>query len=417
MLSSSLLGAKLAAAPASTPSPSPISSAFAEEVSRLYLDYNAGIPTEPQHLQKLCQHVGAGLANPSSQHFAGRKAKLLLEGARSSIARSLGVLAEEIFFCSGATEANNLLLQGLLKAYWERATTEKALPSIVYTAMEHPSLLLALKSLEQRGLCVLHCLPVCKTGVLSVEVLKAALTQDTFLVVLAAMNHEIGQRQDLLWEALPELRRAFPRLLWLSDCVQAYGKIPLSALFVRGGLDYASFSGHKIGALAGIGCFYIRAGHASTLTPLIWGGPQEKRQRAGTENLLGAVSMGLRAEELYQRGGTLWTPESQEAYVWLRDALQAIPGLVLHGAAGAFGNTLNFHVEGVPLAKLLLRFEADGVAVSTGSACSSGLVQPSSVLLAMGYSEDVAKNSIRLSLGPATCRKELARIVRILESL
>jgi cysteine desulfurase len=341
-----------------------------------------------------------GHANPASVHRSGQRARRSLERARLQVARLIGAESRQVAFTSGGTESNNLAIFGAVHA---RLAGRK----IVSSAIEHSSILAPLAHLKSQGFEVVRIAPD-SDGRLQREHILRALDRNTALVTLGLVNSEIGTIQDLdsLSEPIREAGAAFH-----VDAAQALGRIPVSAGAL--GCDLISLSGHKVGALAGIGALYI--GDHAMITPTILGGPQEGELRAGTPNLLGAVTFGAVADAIASR-------IDQEAALMdslarrLFEALsRSIPGIHLNGTlSGRVPNTLNLTFPGVLGESLLIALDLNGVELSMGSACAAGAVEPSHVLLAMGRSEAQARSSLRLSLGWATTEDEIDRAAGII---
>ena len=332
--------------------------------------------------------LGEDGGNPSSLHAAGRLARRAVEDARERVAAALGVDPKEIVFTSGATEANALAILG---------AAEAARPNgdhVVTTAIEHPCVLEAVARLERAGFRVTRVRPD-PSGAVRPADLEAALTPRTTLVSVMAVNNETGVIQDLkrIRGLLP------PRVVLHTDAAQAVGKIPVEPAVA----DLAAFSAHKIHGPKGVGALRVRKGVA--LAPLLAGGGQEFERRAGTENVAGIVGL---AEAL--AGAGRFDDRLRDR---LRDGLLAVGGAVLHGAeAGRAPHIVNVSFEGVDGEAAVLALDAEGVCVSSGSACASGGTEPSHVLLAMGLPKARAKGGIRFSLSPFTTEAEIDEAVR-----
>ncbi len=352
----------------------------------IYLDHNATTPLLPE--------VGAAIAqapfgNPSSLHGFGQEAKRALDRARTQVARFAGVEPDEVLFTSGGTEADNLALQAA-----------HPFRRLVVSAVEHSAIREPAAALEASGLAVAT-LPVDGEGKVEVEALAPLLKAGPALVSVQAANHEVGTLQPLA--DLAACCRDHDSLLH-TDAVQAAGRLPLQAL----GADLLSLSAHKLGGPMGVGALIVRRG--IPLEPLLRGGPQEYRLRAGTENLPGIVGFGVACELARERleARTLHTRR-------LRDRLEAelqeaFPGLRRNGpTALRLPNTLSLTFPGLASDELQAALDLEGIAVSTGAACASEARKPSPILLAMGRSAAEARATLRFSLGETTTEDDLTR--------
>ena len=374
---------------------------------RVYLDHNSTSPLRPPVRELWLTLAEEHLGNASSVHAAGRRARALVDDARARTAAALGVHEEEIYFTSGATEANNLALLGVLRACGPG--TSLALPST-----EHSSVLGAAAAWSegagaQRGGPV-RFLPSDTQGLPDPEALRAAVAQGVGLVSISAANNETGAAPDLadLLRTLPGPR---PRLH--TDAVQALGRLPVR--LAEWGVDAATFSAHKLGGPPGVGILWRRRGLA--LAPLMHGGGQELGLRPGTENVAAIAAAALAVELAVReqpaqavRTGAL----ARELWAELRAAL---PGLRLVGppldSNCRLPNTLCLLLSGTDGKVLVTRLDLAGLEVSAGSACASGSVEPSHVLLALGLARDEARSAVRLSLGWNTTREDCKRAAAI----
>lgn len=360
-------------------------------MSFTYLDHNATTPVHPEAAEAMAEVLrGAAFGNPSSLHSAGREARRRIEEARESLARLIGAEPGEIVFTGGGTEANNLALQGFAAF----ASPGKG-PGrhLVASSFEHSSVLDTLKALEAQGWQVTHVDPD-GDGVVRVEAVAEALRPGTALVSVMAANNEVGTVQPVA--AIGALLEA-KGIPFHCDAVQALGK--LEGFRPKAwNLDFASLSAHKINGPKGAGALWIRKG--SPLRRILHGGPQERTLRGGTENVPGIVGFG-KAAAIWHRDGAAERFRLRA----LRDALEAalrkrIPDLVVNGAAGErLPNTLHVTLPGCPSDLLVMGLDMRGVAVSAGSACASGAVKQSHVVLAMGKGRQAAGSSLRLSVG------------------
>jgi len=380
---------------------------------RIYLDHNAGAPLRPEVRASIARFCEADEAsNPAAVHRSGQRARRALQQAREQVARLIGAAAREVVFTSGGTESNNLAIRGVAGAHPARHR-------IVTSAIEHSSILAPLEYLAGHGFEVVR-IASDHEGRIAPAAVAAALDADTALVTMGLANAEVGTTQDVA--AMAE-RVARTGALFHIDAAQAAGRIPLRVGDLR--CDLLTISGHKLGAPAGIGALYVRAGVA--LAPAMLGGPQEAARRAGTPNLLGAIAFGVAAE-----AAAAHLPGESARITMLAARLlerlgASIPDLRLNGpkivpmtdtttdsTIDRIGNTLNLTFSGVLGESMLIALDLEGVEVSMGSACAAGAVEPSHVLLAMGLTRDEARSSLRLSLGWSTTADEIERAAEIM---
>ncbi|HEX6881852.1 MAG TPA: cysteine desulfurase family protein [Planctomycetota bacterium] len=369
---------------------------------RVYLDHNSTSPLRPEVRERWLAVSGERLGNASSLHAPGRRARALVDDARARVAAALGVHEEEIFFTSGATEANNLALLGSLRA----AGTA---PGLVLPRTEHSSVLEPARAWAEAGHAVVH-VPCDEHGELEPAKLRAAVASTPVgLLSLSAANNETGTAPDLarLVAALPEPR---PRVH--VDAVQALGRLPVR--LAEWGADLATFSAHKLGGPPGVGILWRRRGLA--LAPLCFGGGQELGLRPGTENVP-AVAAAALAVELAVRAQPEEAPRLLALARGLWDELAAaVPGARLVGpplASRRLPNTLCVLLPGTDGKVLVTRLDLAGLEVSAGSACASGSIEPSHVLLALGLARDAARSAVRLSLGWNTTHADCKRAAAI----
>jgi cysteine desulfurase len=332
--------------------------------------------------------------NASSIHHFGQAAKQKLEGARRQVASLIHCQPTEIVFTSGGTESDNLALFGTVRA------AEQAQRHVITSAIEHPAILAACSQLEREGVAVSR-LPVGSNGSVSPDDVRRALRPETVLISIMHANNEIGTVQPLA-EISRIARQAGVYLH--SDGVQALGKVPVDVDAL--GVDLYSMSGHKIYAPKGIGVLYVRRG--TRLGQIQFGGHHERDRRPGTENVPGAVAFGVAAQNL--------SLES-ERIANLRDRLEngilgRIPGTGVNGSRWMrVPNTSNIYFDGIDGEAMVIGLDLRGFAVSTGSACSSGAVEPSHVLLAIGTGPDRARASLRFSLGRSNTAEQVDALI------
>ncbi len=343
--------------------------------------------------------------NPSSLHHFGQRAKAVVDQARSAVAALIGADASEIIFTSGGTESDNLAIRGA----WE-ALERTPRRHLISSAIEHEAVLNTLKALAKRG-AETTLLPVGDEGIVSPDALRAALRDDTALVSVMHANNEIGTVQPIA--ELSQIARERGALVH-ADAVQSAGKIPVNVKVL--GVDMLSISAHKFYGPKGIGAIWIRRG--LRLLPTLTGGKQERGRRAGTENVPGIVGMGVAAEIALAK-----MAEESARVAALRDRLEAgilaaVSGTVLNGArVPRVPNTTNISFDRVEAESLLIALDLEGIAVSTGSACSSGTLEPSHVLKAMGFPAHRTQNSIRFSLGASNTQADVDRVIAVLPEI
>ncbi|MBE0602437.1 MAG: cysteine desulfurase [Deltaproteobacteria bacterium] len=371
---------------------------------KVYFDHNATTPVHPEVAEAVRPFLGELFGNPSSIHFAGREVRKAVEDAREQIAAFYGCRPLEIVFTSSGTESDNLALKGVAYLDGNRGK------HIITSRVEHPAVLNTCRFLESRGFRVTY-VPVNRQGIVEPESVRQAIAPDTVLVSIMASNNEtgcvmpIGEIGEIAGKA---------GVLMHTDAVQATGKIPLD--WQKLPVDLLTFSGHKINGLKGAGGLIVRKG--LEISPVIHGGHQERGLRGGTENVIGIVAMG-KAFSILGKDMTAEVAEVKR----LRDALERglfdrIPDLVLNGHPTLrMPNTVNIsfrHVEGEAL---LLNLDMLGIACSSGSACTSGSLEASPVLLAMGADPTDAQGALRFSLGYGNTEEDVTYAVDAVEKV
>ncbi|MCL6612544.1 MAG: cysteine desulfurase NifS [Peptococcaceae bacterium] len=355
---------------------------------RIYFDHSATTPVRPEVAEAMCEYLkGDSYGNPTSLHWFGRQVRKAVEEAREKVARAIGASPNEIVFTSGGTEADNMAIHGV--AY----TNKNRGNHIITSAVEHHAVLNTVKALGKEGFTT-TILPVDKYGMVSVDDVAAAVTDKTILITIMHANNEVGTIMPI--KEIGELARS-RGIIFHTDAVQSFGKIPVDVNEL--GVDLLTLSGHKIYGPKGIGALYIRKG-ARWRQTLFHGGAQERLRRAGTENVPGIIAMGVAAE---LAAANL---ERESAYLkGLRDKLikevtERISHVKLTGhPVRRLPNHASFTFEFIEGESMLLSLDMKGIAASSGSACTSGSLEPSHVLLAMGIPHEVAHGSIRLTLG------------------
>ncbi len=350
---------------------------------RIYLDNNATTPVLPEVLEAMRPYFGEHFGNASSIHHHGQETRAAIERARDSVASLLGCQAAEIVFTSGGTEGDNLAIAGLTSAG----------DHIITSSIEHHAVLLTCKHLEEAG-CEVTCVPVDGRGLVDPDDVRHALRPNTKLISIMMANNETGVLQPV--EEIGKIA-AEADVYFHTDAVQAAGKVPIDVN--RIGCDALSISGHKMHAPQGVGALYVRK--ATKLQPLFYGGRHERSRRAGTENVPGIVALG-KAAELAMQGFERGDDKKMSA---LRDRLQqGILAQVEESGVNGLGaprvpNTSNIYFDQIEGESMVIALDLKGLAVSTGAACSSGAIEASHVLTAMGLPSDRARASIRFSLG------------------
>jgi cysteine desulfurase len=372
---------------------------------RVYFDYNATTPLAPDVIDAVARATRDVFGNASSVHHFGQQAKAAMDDARSQIATLINGDPSEVVFTSGGTESDNFAIRGAADA--GEPTGRRHL---IATAIEHEAVLNTFKALARRGWRT-TLLPVDASGIVSAEQLRNCITPDTALVSVMHANNEIGTVQPIA--ELAALAHEHGALIH-TDAVQSAGKI---AVDVRAlGVDLLSLSGHKFNGPKGAGALWIKRG--TRMLPILTGGKHERNRRAGTENIPAIVGFGvaarLAAGKLAGEGARLAALRDRLE----RGILASVPGTVVNGApTPRVPNTTNISFDHVEAESLLIALDLEGIAVSTGSACSSGTLEPSHVLRAMGLPPHRTQNSLRFSLGLFSTEAEVDRVVSVLPAL
>lgn len=361
---------------------------------RIYLDHAATTPVLPEvaDVMRACQTDVFG--NPSSLHSFGQEAKHALDAARDSIARTIGADSSEIYFTSGGTESDNFALIGVAKAHQNKGN------HIITSAIEHHAVLETCHYLQGEGFEVTY-LPVDRHGLVDPSDVERAITDKTILVSIMHANNEIGTIEPV--SEISRIARAKGIPLH-TDAVQTVGHIPVD---VNGlGVDLLTLTAHKFYGPKGVGALYVRRG--TRIAPLIHGGSQERERRAGTENVAGAVGM-AKALEIMQDGLEERAQcETEQRDYFIERLFGCIEGLTLNGHPTLrLPNNVNIAIENVEGESTLLMLDMKGIAASSGSACTSGALEPSHVLRATGCPLHLAQTAIRFSLGRSTTKKDL----------
>ena len=363
-------------------------------MNRVYLDYNATTPVEPEVLDAMLPYFSAEFGNAASIHTVGQRAHAAVETARDQVAALLGARSQEIVFTSGGTESDNHAIFGIVRS------APGATKHVITTNIEHEAVLNTCQALEKEGVAVTY-LPVDREGVITVDQVEEAIRPHTALITVMHANNELGTVQPLAQIGKLAAQRD---IYFHTDAVQSTGKIPLDVKTL--GVDLLSISGHKLYAPKGIGALYIRGG--TRLQQFLFGGHHQRGFRPGTENVPGIVGLG-RAAELARLSLEADTARVSALRDKLEQALNGkIPDSHINSAnAPRTPNTTNLTFPGIEGEALVIALDLKGISVSTGAACSSGAVEPSHVLTAIGLSADEARASIRFSLGRHTTESEI----------
>ncbi len=371
-------------------------------MQRIYLDYNATTPVDPRVFEAMRPFLTDQFGNASSIHWYGQVAKAAVEDARERVAWLLNAQPGEIIFTSGGTESDNTAIFGVVEE--ARARQGDRPVHVISTAIEHHAVLHAVKAAEAQGARVTWISPG-SNGTIDPAAVERAITPDTVLISVMHANNEIGTIQPV--SEIGRIAREHG-ITFHSDAVQSVGKIPVDVRAMH--VDLLSLSAHKIHGPKGVGALYARTGTA--FRQLMVGGQHERGRRAGTENVPGIVGLG-KAAELAAAG---MTDESSRAAV-LRDRLESeilrrVPRVKVNGACAArLPNTASLSFEHVEGEALVIACDLLGIACSTGSACSSGSLEPSHVLAAMGLSREQARSTARFSLGRSTTAEDIEAVV------
>lgn len=374
-------------------------------MKRIYLDHAATTPVDPRVLEVILPYFVESFGNPSSIHSFGRDTRKVIEEARATIAQEIGAAEpREIIFTGSGSESDNLALRGVAAAYRNRGN------HIITSAIEHHAVYDTCKALEKQGFEV-TIVPVNNAGIVNPDDVMRALTDRTILVSIMHANNEVGTIQPIA--AIGRLLRE-RNVLFHTDAVQTVGSIPVNVAELS--VDLLSMAAHKFYGPKGVGALYVRKG--IKLEPLIYGGGQERNRRAGTENIAGIVGM---AKALSLANADL--EENQKRITVLRDylidnVLNRFDHVRLNGDRFArLPGNVNFSFEYIEGESLLLNLDLKGIAASSGSACTSGSLEPSHVLLAMGICHEIAHGSLRLTLGKSTTKEEIDYLLEVLPEI
>lgn len=370
----------------------------------LYLDNAATTRTAPEVVEAMLPYFTENYGNPSSIYrFAGNSADAVRQ-SRELIAHSLGANTEEIYFTAGGTESDNWALKAAVDAYASKGN------HIITTKIEHHAILHTAEYLEKKGVEITY-LNVDEQGIVNLQELRKAIRPETILISVMAANNEIGTIQPI--REIGEIAHQHG-ILFHTDAVQAYGHIPIDVDECQ--IDMLSASGHKLNGPKGIGFLYIRKG--VKIRNFIHGGAQERKRRAGTENVPGIIGFGKAVELAFQRMENRAKEESEVRDYLISRVLEEIPYTRLNGhRSKRLPNNANFSFQFIEGESLLILLDSDGICASSGSACTSGSLDPSHVLLAIGLPHEIAHGSLRLTLDWAITKKDADYVVESLKKI
>lgn len=372
--------------------------------TKYYFDNAATTPVREEVLQEILPYFREYYGNASSIYSIAKESKKALEAARAKVAAAIGATPDEIYFTAGGSESDNMALRGVVNA------SKKEKKHIITTKIEHHAILHTAEFLETKGVDVTY-LSVDECGKISLEELENAICPETVLISVMFANNEIGTIQPIA--EIGEIAKKHG-VLFHTDAVQAVGHVPIDVEKLQ--VDLLSMSGHKLGASKGIGAIYIRKG--TRISPLIFGGAQEKKLRAGTENIAGIVGLGKAAELAVAE-----MEETTKKLTALRDKLihgilESIPDSRLNGhPTDRLPGNCNISFSYIEGESLLLLLDALGIAASSGSACTSGSLDPSHVLMAIGLSHEIAHGSLRLTIDRENTEEQVDFILEKLPGL
>ena len=368
---------------------------------KVYLDNAATTALSPKVLEQMMPYLTTIYGNPSSPHSFGQEARRGVEHARDQVAKALNALPEEIIFTGCGTESDNTVLFGVAERYKSKGN------HIITTNVEHHAILHTCEALEKRGIEVTY-LPVDENGMVTAEQVANAITDKTILVSIMFANNEVGTIMPVTEIGKVCRERG---VLFHTDAVQAVGHVPIAVKAMN--IDMLSMSAHKFHGPKGVGALYMKKG--IRLPAYVMGGAQERNRRAGTENVAGVVGLGAAIELATQN-----LEESAARMTKLRDKLIAgiaerIPEVKLNGHPTLrLPNNVNYSIKYIEGESILLMLDMNGIAASSGSACTSGSLDPSHVLLALGLSHEVAHGSVRLTLSDETTEEDIDYVLEVL---
>lgn len=366
----------------------------------IYLDYNSTTPVDPRVLAAMLPYLAENFGNANSIHSSGQRARAAVDAARQAVAELLGAKAAEIVFTCGGTEADNLAIFGIVNP------CDQPRKHVVTTAIEHHAVLNTAQALEKQGVDVTY-VPVSREGIVDPGDIREAIRPETVLLSVMLANNEIGTIQPI--EEIGRIA-AEEDVYFHCDAVQAAGKMAIDVRKL--GVDLLSISGHKLYAPKGVGALFVKAG--TELGPMFFGGHHERDRRPGTENVPGIVGLG-KAAQLAMENLDADAPRLAALRDRFENALLTLPGVRVNGSVrGRAPNTSNLSFDAAGGEALVIALDLQGVMCSSGAACSSGAVEPSHVLTAIGLTPDQARSSLRFSLGRPTTEQEIDEAIRII---
>ena len=370
----------------------------------IYLDYNATAPIHPEVLEAMQPYLTEKFGNPSSLHSFGREAKVAVEEAREKVAKLINAHPSEIYFTSCGSESDNWAIKGILWANKNKGN------HIIISKIEHQAVLETCKFLEENGYSVTY-LDVDKFGMVDPDNLRKSVRKDTVIVSIMHANNEVGTIQPI--EELLKIAKE-RNVVFHTDAVQSIGKISVDVQKL--GVDLLSISGHKLYAPEGIGVLFIKRG--TKITSLLQGGNQERSRRAGTENVASIVGLGKACEIAAQDLDEYQDKMKRLSESFLKKILDTIPEVYLSGHPTLrVPNTVNLSFNGCDGESIILGLDLQGVAVSSGSACSIGSLEPSHVLMAMGVPKHLTLGSVRFSFGRFNSMEDVEYVTEILPGI
>lgn len=381
----------------------------------IYLDYAATTLLDKKVLEAMLPYLNEKYGNASSIHSYGQEATNAVDASRGQIANFLGSASQEIVFTGGATESNNLAIQGVVKGFKKKSS--EITPHVIISPIEHDSVLETVKDLGKNGLIKISYAPVDSEGLVLLDKLEGLINDDTILISIMYANNEIGTIEPIsqIGQMIKKKNESRAnKIIFHTDAVQAVGYLDCNA--TKLGVDLLSLSGHKIYGPKGVSVLYIRKG--TPIEPIIFGGGQEYGKRSGTLNVPSIVGLGWAVEELKNKS------EYIEKIKMLRDklvkgVLESIADARLNGPQSEhrLPNNANFIFPGAEGESIVIMLDQAGVAASTGSACASKSLEPSHVLLAIGVPKEEAHASLRLTLGKHTTEQEIDKVIEVLPGI
>lgn len=365
---------------------------------RIYLDYNASTPLDPRVAKEMAEKTSI-FGNPSSIHAEGREARALVDEARVAVSRLLNCDHRQILFTSGGTEANNLAILGVARAKKQKGS------HMITSAIEHSSVMNACKQLQKEGWDVTFIKPTVE-GLVEIEAVADAIRDDTVLLSIMMANNEIGTLQPIAELAAIAHDHG---VLMHTDAIQALGKIPVDTEAL--GVDLLTVSAHKIYGPKGAGALYFAP--SVELAPLLRGGSHEKGLRAGTENVSAIHGFGVACNLLREEG----PPDLMPLRNRLEEGLARTTMKILCQNSPRLPNTVNFYSGTWHGESMVMAFDLEGIAVSNGSACSAGIIEPSHVVSALGYNDSIARSVIRVSFGKFTRTEDVDSLLQVIHAL